>query len=255
MKKRYAALLCAAVVLLVLVVNAPAAWLAPLVKHYSQGTVSFAQSWGTVWRGNAMLTLHRSDKEVLNVPQALAWTLDVSQLFSLSAQLILTSPALQAPVSVDLSPSTVGVAAGHYSLPADSLSSMGAPFNTLKPTGDIALRWQAFEILTANQTPPSVPLTVTVKALRMALTGADVLGDYVANVTPQAGKRWAITLATSNPNQAALLLTGKGQLGLNDAPQFELESKAANPQAQMRLQTLLNFLGRRQDEVYVLKIN
>ncbi len=255
MKKRYAALLCAVVVLAVLAVNAPAAWLAPIIKHYSQGTVSFAQSWGTLWRGSALIRLHRSEKEVLNVPQPLAWTLDLSDFLHLKARLDLSSAALQSPVTVQLDSNTLRAAAGQYSLPADSLNTLGAPFNTLQSAGQITLRWAAFEFSNASNTPPAVPVSVSVKNLRMGLTGSDVLGDYLLEATPTAGKRWNIQLSTSNPAQAALLLKGSGQAGLTGAPQFELESKAANPQALLRLQTLLNFLGRRQGEVYVLKIN
>jgi general secretion pathway protein N len=255
MKKRYAALLCAAVVACVLIFKAPAAWLAPLVKHYSQGKVSFANSWGTVWQGSAQLKLHRSDKETLTVPHPLAWTLDLNPLQGLNAQLSLSSAALQAPVSVRLEGSTIAVAAGQYSLPADSLNTLGAPFNTLKSTGDIALRWAAFEVNTQAAAPPKLALSVNVKNLRMGLTGEDMLGDYQLDATPSLGQRWAIVLRTSNPSQASLLLSGKGDIGLNGAPKFELESKGANPQAQLRLQTLLNFLGRRQGDAYLLKIN
>ncbi len=263
MKKRYAALLCLCVVTSVLVLKAPAAWLAPLLKHYSQGTVSFAHSWGTVWHGSALIKLHRSDKEVLSVPQPLAWTLDfgngfsqiLSNLVSAKTTLELSSAALQAPVRLQLDGRALRVAAGQYSLPADSLNTAGAPFNTLKSSGQISLRWAAFELNTASNTVPAMPLNLSVKQLRMGLTGDDVLGDYQLDATPSAGNRWAITLSTSNPTQAALLLKGSGQVGLNSPPQFELESKAASAQASQRLQTVLNFLGRRQGEVYVLKIN
>lgn len=255
MKKRYAALLCAAVVASVLLVNAPAAWLAPVVKHYSQGAISFTQSWGTVWRGSALIAVHRSDKEVLNVPQPLAWRLDLSQLFSLKASLVLTSAALQAPVAIQMEGHRLRVVAGQYTLPANSLSTVGAPFNTLKPTGNIALNWQAFELNTASGNVPAVAFNISVKKLRMGLTGSEILGDYVLAASPLAGNRWAMTLSTSNPTKASLLLKGTGQAGTAGAVQFELESKAAAPSPSPSLQTLLNFLGRRQGDAYVLQIN
>ncbi len=255
MKKRYAALLCAAVVASVLLVNAPSAWLAPVVKHYSQGTVSFAQSWGTVWQGSALLRIHRSDKEVLHVPQPLAWVLDLSQILRLKARITASSAALEAPVALQVDRTQLRVDAGQYQLPATSLSTLGAPFNTLKPTGNITLAWQAFELNTASNAAPALNARVSVKDLRMDLTGNDILGDYQLSASPTAGNRWAITLTTSNPAQAALLLTGSGQAGLSGGTQFELESKAAATPAPPRVQTLLNFLGRRQGDAYVLRIN
>jgi general secretion pathway protein N len=255
MKKRYAALLCALVVASVSIVNAPAAWLAPLVKHYSQGTVSFSQSWGTVWRGSAVLALHRSEKEVLHVPQPLAWTLDINQLLHLKSQLDLSSAALQAPVALQFDANTLRIAAGQYQLPANSLSTLGAPFNTLKPSGNISLNWQAFTLNAASPAVPAVPFSLNVKDLRMGLTGNEILGDYQILATPTAGNRWTIALSTRNPAQAALLLQGSGQASINSAPQFELVSQATATPTPPRVQTLLNFLGRRQGDTHVLRIN
>lgn len=254
MKKRYAALLCAAVVASVLLVNAPAAWLAPLVKHYTQGTVSFAQSWGTVWQGSALLNIHRSNKEVMHVPQPLAWTLDLSQGLNLTILLTLNSAALTSPVRLHLDNSTLRIDGGQYQLPADSLNTLGAPFNTLKPSGNIALNWQAFNLNASNVVAPAVIVHLNVQDLRMSLTGHDVLGDYQISATPISGSLWAIALSTSNPSQAALLLNGSGQVGLNRTIRFELESTARVAPAPPRVQTLLNFLGRRQANRYVMRI-
>jgi hypothetical protein len=192
---------------------------------------------------------------VLIVPQPLAWTLDLTQILSLKASILLNSAALQTPVSIHMENNTLSVAPGQYSLPADSLNTLGAPFNTLKSTGQIALRWAAFEHAIASNTPPAVAISLTVHHLRMALTGDEALGDYMLDVKPSANGRWTLVLMTSNPAQAALLLKGSGQLGFNSPPQFELESKSATAQTPPRLQTLLNFLGRRQGDVYILKIN
>ena len=253
--KRYAALLCVGVVLSVVVLKAPAAWLTPLIKHYSQGAVTVTQSWGTVWHGSALLRLHRSEKEVLNVPQAVVWTLDLSRIFELSIHASLSSAALQAPVKLAVQGSTLRVGAGRYALPADTLNTFGAPFNTLKPSGNIALQWGSFVLDTRANTAPAVALVVTIDQLRMALTGAQVLGNYTLSANPMDTQRYALALRTDSTAPVDLALSGQGSVDLKGKVQFELRSKAASPQAQGRVQTLLNFLGRRQGDEYVLNVN
>ncbi len=264
MKKRYAVFLLSTVVGSVLIVNAPAAWLAPLLSKATNGNVGFADSWGTVWDGSAQVLIHRSDKEVLRVPQPIAWTLTVNSVFNQSVTVTLRSAALQAPVIVALQDKTVQVSAGQYRLPADSLNTLGSPFNTLRPSGDVSLNWSAFSTQADVQSPPAVRLNASIQSLRSSVTGAQVLGDYTVIATPKAPpatnanqQRWAVQLSTVNnvASPASLLLSGSGELGLSSAPQFELTAKAANPQAEQRLQALLNFLGRRQGDVYVLRVN
>jgi general secretion pathway protein N len=254
-KKRYLLLLCGTVALSVAAVQAPAAWLGWAVQHYSQGAVSFAHSWGTVWAGSAQCLIRRSERESLLVPQPIAWTLTEVAPFATQATLTVSSAALQTPVALRLTGSGVAVDAGQYSLPADSLNTLGAPFNTLKPTGAVAVNWGAFQTSLNASTPPTVPLTVSVQGLRSSVTGDQPLGNYAVALAPTAGNRWTIALSTTNPDTAALLLSGTGSAGLTGNPQFELTAKAATPAAEQRLQALLNFLGRKQGDAYVLRVN
>jgi general secretion pathway protein N len=266
MKKRYAAVMCACVVGAVLLVKAPAAWLAPLLRHATHNAVDFSDSWGTVWNGSAKLVIRRSDKEALHVPQTIAWRLSVDSFFKQSASVALSSAALKMPVNINIQGNDVRIGAGQYHLPVDSLNTLGAPFNTLKPSGDVRLNWAAFNTTVDAKIPPAVPLSVNIQSLRSGVTGAQVLGDYTVTATPtqsttpnlpSSANRWTVDLQTvaNTASPASLLLTGSGELGLSGAPQFELKAQAATPQAQQRLQALLNFLGRRQGDVYVLRVN
>jgi general secretion pathway protein N len=260
MKKRYAAVVCACVVGAVLLVKAPAAWLAPLLRLATHNAVDFSASWGTVWNGSAKLLIRRSDKETLHIPQAIAWRLSVDSVLNQSATITLSSAALKAPVSITIKGSAVQVGAGQYSLPVDSLNTLGAPFNTLKPSGDVRLSWAVFNTALDSKNTPAVPLSIDIQSLRSRVTGAQVLGDYNVTATPKTPaslNRWSVELQTvaNTASPASLLLTGSGELGLSGTPQFELKAQAATPQAQQRLQALLNFLGRRQGDVYVLKVS
>jgi general secretion pathway protein N len=270
MKKRYVVILCASVVGAILLMKAPAAWLAPLLRYATHNAVDFSDSWGTVWSGSAKLVIRRSDKETLHIPQAIAWRLSVDSVLNQAATITLSSAALKAPVSITIKGNTMQVGAGQYHLPVDSLNTLGAPFNTLKPGGDVRLSWAVFNTALDSKTPPAVPLSIDIQSLRSGVTGAQVLGDYTVIATPivpaspslspltsTATNRWAVELQTvaNAAAPASLLLTGSGELGVSSAPQFELKAQAATPQAQQRLQALLNFLGRKQGDVYVLRLD
>jgi general secretion pathway protein N len=187
----------------------------------------------------------------------------VDSFFKQSASVALSSAALKTPVTINIQGNDVRIGAGQYSLPADSLNTLGAPFNTLKPSGDVRLNWAAFNTTVDAKTPPAVPLSVNIHSLRSGVTGSQVLGDYTVTATPKkttsnnSTNRWVIdlqTVANSAP-PASLLLTGSGELGLIGPPQFELKAQAATAEAHQRLQALLNFLGRRQGDEYVLRMN
>lgn len=270
---------CAATVFVVLLLQAPAAWLAPLLRTASHGSLDMAQSWGTVWSGSAQIVIRRSSKESLTLAHAVAWHMDLSDCFSGKALITLRSAALSAPVPVVFEKITQGlrlsVSAGQYALPVGSLNSLGAPFNTLKLSGDVTLNWSRFSMPLMGQgaggRPPAVSVSVHITQLRSQLTGDLNLGDYRFNMTPTglpvAGQngavdntqQWSLLLLTDKPNSAQLLLSGTGSvrvdaMGTLAAPRFELQAKAANAAASLRLQALLNFLGRRQGDVHVLNV-
>jgi general secretion pathway protein N len=264
MKKRYVLGVCSAVVLGILVLKAPAEWLSPWVSHYSRGTVSFERSWGTVWQGAAQLRVHRSSKETVLLPQPIAWDLGVRKAdVGVEVSATIQSAALAALVKLTgtralswNTPIHIAVAAGQYQLPVNSLNSLGAPFNTIKPSGQVSVSWREFTQISTNTTPPAATLSLDITRLRTALTGADILGDYQLSMTPVADSRWSLNLITRNDTAhiPALILNGSGSASAQGAIQFELRAKVAHPETSQHLGALLNFLGRNEGEEHVLRI-
>ncbi|MEN9911819.1 MAG: hypothetical protein RI956_263 [Pseudomonadota bacterium] len=285
MKKRYVFILCCSVILSTIIGNAPATWLSPFVWYYSKGFISFERTWGTVWQGTAQIRIHRSEKETLLMPEVIAWSLTLNkQNNALNAVINVQSAALSRPIQLILS-STLGnsdkslinkrftdkgfidslinpviliqLSSGQYQLPIDSLSYLGAPFNTIKPSGNALLAWNSLIYLSNSPDLPAVDFRIAINQLRTVLTGTALLGDYNLLVTPEANTGWLLTLKTTSeavPLKTKLILSGTGKLSTEGVVWFELRAKGSTATAQEQLSTLLNFLGRKEGDEYVLRI-
>ncbi len=272
MKKRYAFILCCSVILSIIFINAPAAWLSPFVWNYSKGLISFERTWGTVWQGTAQIRIHRSEKETLLIPEVIAWDLTLNRQNSiLKAVINLQSAALDTPVQLILSNNSnknlidslispamlIQLSSGQYQLPIDSLSYLGAPFNTLKPSGNALFAWTSFTYLSRSHDLPAVNFRIAINQLRSSLTGSVLLGHYNLFAIPEGNRNWLLTLKTRSeamPLETKLILSGTGNLSVQGSGQFELHAKGSTPAVQEQLGILLSFLGRKEGDEYVLRI-
>jgi general secretion pathway protein N len=285
MKKRYVFILCCSVILSIVVINAPAIWLSSFVWHYSKGLISLERTWGTVWQGTTQIRIHRSEKETLLMPEAITWHLTLNrQNTVLNAVISLQSAALTTPVQLVLS-STLGnsdkflinkrftdkglidslinpvifiqLSSGQYQLPIDSLSYLGAPFNTIKPSGQALLAWSRLTHLSSSRDFPVVDFRIGINQLRTLLTGTTILGHYNLLATSESNTGWLLTLKTRGgavPLETKLILSGTGKLFVQGGASFELRAKGSTPTVQEQLSTLLSFLGRKEGDGYVLRI-
>ena len=258
-------------------VYAPAAWLSPALSHASRGTLSFHESWGTAWAGAARIKITRSDKETLVLAQPLHWRLDASSVWHGNVVLALTSADLlesvAQPVGIRVekpwrTDAVAQISQGRFLLPVQSLASLGAPFNTLRLSGQAQLVWSALTL--ALNAPPKLqnPVSVRVSQLKSTLTGDMALGDYALDIrSAQADADvLALSLSTTSPS-AALILAGTGKVSIHSLskhtvstqkaptrPQFDLRASAKDADAMIKLGALLNFLGRRQGDEWVLRV-
>ncbi len=259
MKKRYFAFILLLVIGGVVLVQAPAAWLAPLVANATQDTLRFEKSWGTVWNGQAQLAVQRSKTEQLRLPGELGWRFNGWALLGgkLDAQLTVQGQTLPLKGHFFGAQAALAVPAGRYDLPASSLNTLGAPFNTLKLQGAVQAQWAAFHLpLKGVFNPPALELTV--QQLQTRVTGPWVLGSYTLAVPARArGQALTFQLRTLNPlapELDPLQLSAQGTLKPDGTPQFELRAGPATEPQRERLQALLNLLGRREGGVHVLRM-
>jgi len=255
---------------LALVAFAPASWLADAVERASGGRLLLAEAEGSLWRGSALpvLTGGAGSKDAAVLPSRLDWS--ISPFFGglrlKVAQPCCIDPGLELEwrpgwnkVTVAVKPASGPV--GHW--PAAWLEGLGAPWNTLRPGGQLRLAtqglvlesqggiWQVRGSADLDWLQASSRLS-TMEALgsyRIGLVGsqADAGADGAGAKAP-AG-RPTISLRTLD---GALQLNGNGQWGERGL-KFTGEARAA-PGFEPALNNLLNIIGRRNGAASVISI-
>ncbi len=235
-------------VVLALVVFAPAAWLASGVQIASKGRVVLADAQGSVWRGSAQLLLTggQGSSDAASLPGRVDWVLRPTFIgaqpgigMALNVPCC-ASKALGIAVKPGWSQSVLQVGAFQLNLPAQWLSGLGAPWNTLAPQGQLSLNSQDLQVQwAAGRTRLEGQLTLDLLEMSSRLSTLSPLGDYRLSIS--GGDVPTLALQTL---QGALQLSGSGQV-VGSRIRFTGEA-SASPQQQDALTNVLNIIGRRQ---------
>lgn len=227
-----------------LVAFAPAAWLAHGVAAATQGHVLLAEPQGSIWRGSAQLFLTggAGTQEAAGLPGRVEWSL-LPAWRGANVRATLPCCAAQA-LAFEIRPNWSGalvlINSVKLQLPAQWLSGLGAPWNTLDAQGQLLLSSDALQV---DWTPGRLRLvgTVVMDMLDMSsrLSTLAPLGDY--RLSLQGGDVPTLRLQTI---QGALQLTGSGQY-VGSRLRFAGEASAAEGR-EAALANVLNIIGRRQ---------
>ncbi|CAM8662058.1 Type II secretion system protein GspN [Oxalobacteraceae bacterium] len=239
------------IVIVTVVVMLPAAWLAPVVEKQTGGRFSLGDAEGSLWQGSAFLgVVSAGEKSAMTrvplmplLPGRFYWRLSPMLLLGRVDMRIDNRDVLTQPVNLQgnwhqwiLTPSAL-------QLPAERLSALGAPLNTLKPSGRMRLSW---EMLTLSSMPVGItidgPMQLDMTEIASALSPVKPLGDYQL----QLDWRGALAQLTLKTLSGPLQLRGSGVLA-NGRLQFSGEAWAQEGQEQ-RLAILLNLLGQRRQQ-------
>jgi general secretion pathway protein N len=251
-----------------LIAFAPAAWLANAVAGATNGRLLLAEAEGSIWRGSALavLTGGPGSTDATVLPSRLDWSLSptFTGLKLRLAQGCCIDPGLELQwrprwngSTVLVRPGASGGGVGQW--PAAWLEGLGAPWNTLRPGGQLRLathglslesnggRWQVQGRADLDWIQASSRLS-TLDALgsyRIGLTGGTGAagGEGVSPAPP------ALTLRTL---EGALQLNGNGQWG-DRGLKFNGDARAA-PGFEPALNNLLNIIGRRNGASSVISI-
>jgi general secretion pathway protein N len=233
----------------------PARWaLAPL-SAATRGVLSLEEVRGTLWRGSGAVRIARSATESILLPERLSWRVEPAALLlgRIDAQLRFGQrPSSQLSGSLKNWRLTDGMT----EMPAYLLGNIGAPLNTLAPGGWVELRWNGIAgsrdstIATSAMTLQGNIETVWLDATTR-LSGSPVLGDY-AGTAQLSGAEVRLSLLTRS---GVLRVKGDGKIALarGAGSEFTLVSSAPDTERE-RLQAVLNMLGRRQGNEYILRI-
>lgn len=237
---------------------APAAWFASWVERESGGHLLLADARGSIWNGSAVAVLAGGpdSRDARSLPGRLQWQLRPAGLgfaLRLEQACCLNQPVLRfAPGFGRFRAALAGSASWIGQWPAEWLSGLGTPFNTLQLGGALRLvspgltlqRVQGRWLIEGQAALEIVDMSSRVSALPR-------LGSYrlVVAADPANAGGARLTLVTTD---GALRLSGDGTLGPNGV-RFRGEASAAEG-SQQALDNLLNIIGRRDGARSVIAI-
>jgi general secretion pathway protein N len=220
----------------------PAAWLGPMVERQTGGRLTLGDAQGTLWRGSAFLGGAAGEGGSVTplLPGRFSWRLSPLVLFGQVSMELANEKALAQPVRITGSWSQWQVSAGELLLPAEGLAGLGAPLNTLAPSGVIKLSWNLLDIARQGQTVAVQGRTVlSLSDMGSRMSPVKPLGSYEVAMDWR-GQQADMALRTV---RGALLLSGSGTLA-NGRLRFSGQASAANGYEDT-LGNLLNLLGQR----------
>ncbi len=245
--------------LVALVFFAPARWLADRVGAATGGQLQLVNARGTVWNGQAdlVLTGGQGSRTQTALPQGLQWRLRPTLAGGApAASLRLSAPCCTPePMALTLVPRLGGaelrVARSTSHWPAELLTGLGTPWNTLRMEGRLALQTPGLT-LRWDQGRTSLQGEAAIEAIDLVsrLSTLRPLGSYRMDVRADAqGNTTTLDLQTL---RGELQLQGSGQW-VGGRLRCPVVAQAA-PDSEAALANLLNIVGRRQGPRSLLSI-
>jgi general secretion pathway protein N len=223
----------------------PAAWMAAVVEKQTGGRLTLGDPQGTLWHGSAFIggAPSGADPVAPLLPGRFAWRLSPAVLIGI-VDLDLENPsALGQPVKISGSWSQWQVSGSSIQLPADRLSALGAPLNTVQLSGQMRLSWTPLHIVRqGSRADVSGALDLRMDEIASRLSPVKPLGAYDMTMDWHGESAGLVLKTLKGP----LLLSGTGQLA-NGRFQFSGRAEAEAGQEE-RLAVLLNLLGQRRRE-------
>lgn len=220
----------------------PASWLGQIVETRTGGRLTLGDAQGTLWRGSAFLGgAAGADGAVTPLlPGRFSWRLSPLVLLGRVDLVLENRAALSQPVSVTGNWSQWQVSPAALLLPAERLAGLGAPLNTLAPSGSMRLSWTPLDLARDGQMVAVKGRTVlSLVDMGSRMAPIKTLGSYELAMDWQ-GQQAQLDLSTV---RGALLLSGNGTL-VNGRLQFSGQAQAADGYEET-LGNLLNLLGQR----------
>jgi general secretion pathway protein N len=234
--------LIALAVALTILAFLPAAWLGPMVERQTGGRLTLGDAQGTLWRGSAFVGGAAGSGGAVTplLPGRFNWRLSPLLLLGQVNMDLANDQALAQPVRITGGLSQWQVSAGQLLLPAEGLSGLGAPLNTLALTGTIRLSWNLLDIARqGNAVAVNGRTVLALTDMGSRMSPIKPLGSYEMTMDWR-GQRADVDLRTV---RGALLLTGTGGLE-NGRLHFSGQASAGDGYEET-LGNLLNLLGQR----------
>lgn len=229
----------------------PASWLSVLVERQTNGQLALGDAEGTLWRGSAFIGGAPSGDEALTplLPGRFTWRLSPLVLLGQVDIELQNLQALSTSVQVRGGWNRWQISPAAVQLPAERLTGLGMPLNTIRPTGHIRLAWDTLLLQRQSRTDRGDQmlnlegrLTLDMTDMASRLSPVRPLGAYRLKMD-WYGQRANLDLETV---QGPMLLSGSGNI---NAGHFQFSGRAeAAAGSEQELANLLNLLGLRRTE-------
>ena len=223
----------------------PATWMATMVETQTAGRLTLGDAQGTLWRGSAFIggAADSNNPVAPLLPGRFSWRLSpMVMLGSLDAGLENTA-ALSQPVAVTGNWHQWQVSPAEISLPAERLTALGAPLNTVQPSGQMRLSWAPLQLARHDgKIEMTGSMNLEISGLASRMSPVKPLGDYNLALDWH-GQQASVMLRTI---KGPMLLNGSGMFS-NGHLQFSGTAQAEAGQEE-RLANFLNLLGQRRRE-------
>jgi general secretion pathway protein N len=232
----------AVAVVLTVLVFLPATWLGSIVENRTGGRLTLGDAQGTLWRGSAYIGGAAGEAGAVTPLLAgrFSWRLSPMVLLGQVDMTLENALALTQPVNLTGSWSQWELSPAALLLPAERLAGLGAPLNTLAPSGAMKLSWSTLQLARAgNGIAVTGHTLLALNDMGSRMAPIKTLGSYEMAMDWR-GQQAALSLSTV---RGALLLSGKGALE-NGRFQFSGTARAADGYEET-LGNLLNLLGQR----------
>jgi general secretion pathway protein N len=196
---------------------------------------------GTVWEGSAMV-VSKADKngnQLPFVPGRFSWQLSPMFLLGKVSLKIDNTETLTEPITIEGNWYQWHVNPSGMRLNAEQLSLFGAPFNTLRLSGDVLMSWQELQVTLQEKKMNIIGLAqIDFKKIASALSPIKPLGEYQLTIEWLSQQ----TKITLNTLEGPLQLHGNG---IFQQGRLRFSGVAyADPGKEKQLSLLLNLLGQ-----------
>lgn len=223
----------------------PANWMAVIVETQSAGRLTLGDAQGTLWRGSAFIGGASASTEPVTplLPGRFSWRLSPLVLLG-SVDAELENPeALAQPILITGSWQQWHVSPTVITLPAERLTALGSPLNTVQPSGQMQLSWAPLQlVLHEGRVEVTGMMNLRLNDIASRMSPVKPLGDYNLALDWQGQK----AVATLSTIKGPMLLQGSGMFN-NGRLQFSGTAQAEAGQDE-RLGNFLNLLGQRRRE-------
>ncbi len=224
------------------------------LQRATAGRLGLAETDGTVWRGTGRLVLidvnsrARDARTVAGVaiPGRVRWSVNMMPLALGIIDAGIRMDGMNEVVRLSGGLSEMRISAGQLALPSVDLGRLGSPWNTIKPAGSLALRWEG---LTLREGSFNGRADIELRNMASALTAVNPLGSYKIGVVGE-GAQARLDITTIN---GPLLLEGQGTWNSRQGVRFTATASAEERES-ARLATLLGLIGRREGDKTLIKI-